>query len=104
MILKWQQNKVADLYDYADEVLTSLTDRDNFAYIFESISATGGALNKCVNKTATVSEQTVTYRLTLDFDNISADVSVSIKDMNICACLLYTSRRRVLLHRRLPSV
>lgn len=85
VILKWQQNKVADLYDYADEVLTSLTDRDNFAYIFESISATGGALNKCVNKTATVSEQMVTYRLTLDFDNISADVSVSIKDMNICA-------------------
>ena len=33
VILKWQQNKVADLYDYADEVLTSLTDRDNFAYI-----------------------------------------------------------------------
>ncbi len=85
MILKWQQNRVADLYDYADEVLTSLMERDNFAYIFESISATGGELNECVNKTATVSEQTVTYRLTLDFDNISAEVSVSIKSMKICA-------------------
>ena len=85
MILKWQQNRVADLYDYADEVLTSLMSRDNFAYIFESISATGGELNECVNKTSTVSEQTVTYRLTLDFDNISAEVSVSIKNMKICA-------------------
>lgn len=85
VLLKWQQNRVADLYDYADEALTSLMDRDNFAYIFESISATGGELNECVNKTSTVSEQTVTYRLTLDFDNISAEVSVSIKNMKICA-------------------
>ena len=83
IILKWKRNETADLYYCADEEIVSVMGRGDFAYMFESISKTGGALRGYSNKVANAMGQAVTYHAMLDFDNIYADISLSIRNMKI---------------------
>lgn len=85
VILKWKQRKVEDLYDYADSELTNLLNKNDFAYLFDSVSKIGGELKSFSDKHSNVSEEIVTYNAKLDFENITAEVSLSFRNSKICA-------------------
>lgn len=85
VILKWKENKTADLYEYADTELSNLLNKNDFVYMFESVSELGGTLNGFSDKQSSTSGGIVTYSAKLDFENITADISVSFKNLKICA-------------------
>ncbi len=42
VIDKWKHNRAADLYEYADSELTNLLNKNDFSYLFDSLSCLGG--------------------------------------------------------------
>lgn len=85
IISKWQNNKASELYEYADTELRNLLSEEDFAYLFESVSKIGGKLNCFYDKRLTSSDTSVTISAKLDFDNLTADLTVSVRDLKICA-------------------
>ncbi len=84
IISKWKQNRAVDLYEYADSELTSLLNINDFTYLFDSVSKIGGQLNNFSDKQANTSDGIVTYTAILDFENITADLSISFRNLKIC--------------------
>ena len=85
VISKWKQNKVDDLYEYADDELMKLLNKNDFTYLFDSISKIGGKLKDIANKQSSTSNGIVTYNAKLNFENITAEVSISFRNLKICA-------------------
>lgn len=85
IISKWQQNKAAELYEYTDAELISLLSEKDFAYLFDSVSKIGGNLKSFSDKRSSSDSKIVTYTAKLDFDNITADLTVSFRNLKICA-------------------
>lgn len=85
IILKWKQNKTVDLYEYADVELSNLLSQNDFSYLYDSVSKIGGELKSFSDKQSSTSDGIVTYNAKLDFENITADVSISLKNLKICA-------------------
>ncbi len=85
IISKWQENKSAELYEYADSELISLLSKDDFAYLFDSVSKIGGKLNSFSDKRSDTADGIVTYTAKPDFDNITVDLTVSFRNLKICA-------------------
>lgn len=82
---KWQQNETADLYYYADSELTDLLSKKDFIYLFDSVSKIRGELKSFSELRSSSADGIVTYSAKLDFDNITADISLAIRDLKICA-------------------
>lgn len=87
VVSKWKQSKVADLYEYADTELITLLNKNDFTYLFDSVSKIGGELKSVSDKQSSMSEGIVTYNAKLDFERITADVTVSFRNLKICAFL-----------------
>ena len=85
IISKWKQNKAAELYEYAAPELSELLCEEDFVYLFDSISDIGGALNTVSDKLSSTSDGTTTYTALLNFDNITAELSIDLKDLKICS-------------------
>lgn len=85
IISKWAQNKAEDLYEYADSELRSLLNKEDFVYMFNSVAKIGGTLNNITEKQSTTKDEIVTYTANLDFEDITAEISVSLKDLKICS-------------------
>ena len=85
IISKWKQNETAVLYEYASSQLASLMDEADFAYLFDSVSLIGGSLNKVSDKSTRVSDGITIYSALLDFDNVTAELTIGLKDVQICS-------------------
>ncbi|MBP3381628.1 MAG: hypothetical protein J6L00_03185, partial [Clostridia bacterium] len=84
IISKWKQGKTEDLYEYADVELSSLLSKDSFSSMFENISNLGGTLNDITNKQVISTDGIATYTADLNFDNITTNLTLAIKDLKIC--------------------
>ncbi len=85
IISKWKQNKAAELYEYAAPELLELLREEDFVYLFDSVSEIGGALNTVSDKHSSTSDGITTYTVLLDFDNITAELTIALKDLKICS-------------------
>lgn len=85
IVSKWKQNKAEDLYEYADAKLASLLDKDAFVYLFDSVSDIGGALNKVTDKKTGTANGIDTYTAKLDFDHLTADLTISFANLKLCS-------------------
>ncbi len=83
IITKWKQNKFVDLYEYANDELTNLLTKNDFTYLFDSVSKIGGELKTFYDKQSSTSDGIVTYNAKLDFENITADLSISFRNLKI---------------------
>lgn len=84
IISKWKQGQTEDLYEYADVELSSLLSKDSFTSMFENISNLGGTLNDITNKQVISTDGIATYTADLNFDNITTNLTLAIKDLKIC--------------------
>jgi len=84
VISKWKQGKTENLYEYADVALINLLNKDDFTSMFENISNLGGTLNDITNKQVSSTDGVSTYTADLDFDNITTNLTLAIKDLKIC--------------------
>lgn len=86
IISKWRQNGTADLYEYAGDELNTLLNKNDFTYLFDSISKIGGELKDIYDKQSSVPDAgIVTYNAKFNFENITAEVSISFRDLKICS-------------------
>ncbi len=81
----WKNSEADKLYDYADEEMKKIMGADDFAHLFDSLSFIGGNLNGVSQKEITSADGTDTYSTVLDFENISVDLSVGLKNTKICS-------------------
>lgn len=94
VISKWKQNRTEDLYEYADAELSSLLNKDDFVSLFDNISKLGGTLNDITNKQVSTTNGITTYTADLNFDNLSAKLTLSFKDLKICAFVYNNNFKR----------
>lgn len=84
IIKAWSAGRAADLYRYAASDITELMNREAFAYLFESVSDIGGVFLNRVDKGKKNGDGVEVYSLLLEFENVEAEVQISIKDRQIC--------------------
>lgn len=83
MIDSWKSGEYALLYPYADDTLTALVGESDFISMFSSVSEIGGTiLSDQAN--ATSGKNGTVFSSTLDFENITVDLVLSIRDVKIC--------------------
>ena len=85
VISKWKQNKAAELYEYAAPELSVLLREADFVYLFDSVSNIGGTLNAVSDKRVSASDGITSYTAVLEFDNITTELSIALKDLQICS-------------------
>ena len=85
IIKMWQAGKASELYAYASEELISQLDKDAFTLMFDSITDIGGRLLSYELVTKSKSNGIRIYSLKLDFENITVDLTLGIKDTKITA-------------------
>lgn len=85
IISKWKQNETEVLYEYASSQLASLMNEADFAYLFDSVSRIGGSLKKVSDKSTRVSDGITIYSARLDFDNVTVELTLGLKDVQICS-------------------
>lgn len=83
VIDSWKSGEYALLYPYADDTLKALLSESDFMSMFSSVSEIGGALLSDQANTTTGKNGTV-FSSTLDFENITVDLTLSIRDVKIC--------------------
>lgn len=83
VIDSWKSGEYALLYPYADDTLKAFLSESSFMSMFSSVSELGGALLSDQASTTTGKNGTV-FSSTLDFENITVDLTLSIRDVKIC--------------------
>lgn len=83
VIDSWKSGEYALLYPYADDTLKALLSESDFISMFSSVSEIGGALLSDQTSASTGRDGTV-FSSTLDFENITVDLVLSIRDVKIC--------------------
>lgn len=83
IIEKWRENDVSALYEYAGSDIVTLMSKNDFIYTFESISQIGGSLKSAEIIETSNKDGADTFSVKLDFDNITADLSIKISDVKI---------------------
>lgn len=79
IIEKWRNNEADDLYEYAGKDLQAVMVKEDFAGIFENISLIGGELLGVSD----VELSMTTYTSVVEFENLTLDLQVSIRDIQI---------------------
>lgn len=82
VIDSWKSGEYARLYPYADNTLKALLSESDFTYMISSVSEIGGALLSDQTSATTGKNGTV-FSSTLDFENITVDLVLSIRDVKI---------------------
>lgn len=85
VIEAWKNDSTDKLYNYADEEMKKLMEPDDFAHIFNSLSFIGGKINGVSEKQVASADGIDTYSAVLDFENISVDLNVGLKNTKICS-------------------
>lgn len=85
VISKWKQDKTAELYEYADARLAGILSKNDFVSMFDSLSDIGGALNKVTDKKSGTANGIDTYTAKLDFDHLTADLTISFANLKLCS-------------------
>lgn len=83
VIDSWKSGEYALLYPYADDTLKALFSESDFISMFSSVSEIGGALLSDQAGAATGKNGAV-FSSTLDFENITVDLTLSIQNVKIC--------------------
>lgn len=83
VIDSWKSGEYALLYPYADDTLRAFLSESDFISMFTSVSEIGGALLSDQTSATTGKNGTV-FSSTLDFENITVDLTLSIRDVKIC--------------------
>ena len=83
VISKWKQDKAAELYEYADAKLAALLRKEDFVYLFDSVSDIGGALNKVTDKKSGTANGITTYTAKLEFEHLTADLAIAFSNLKI---------------------
>lgn len=83
VLSRWKSHETDRLYEYADDSMRRLLSKDDFVSMFEKISKIGGEMNGVSDRKITDSEGVQTYTAAVDFENITVDVTVSIRDLKI---------------------
>ena len=84
IIEQWRRQKASELYQYADNELSSLLNKDDFLYLFDSISELGGKMNEYSKLKKSIENGIIIYRAQLDFERLYANITLSLKDLKIC--------------------
>jgi len=80
----WKEEKTEALYEYADKDLAALADETNFSYLFESVSDIGGKFLDCSDPKMRKSDGIDTYSAELKFENLTSEITLSLRDLQIC--------------------
>ena len=84
LIESWKNGTAGELYEYASEEMKSLLTQNSFEEMFDRVSAIGGNIVN-VQKTGTSEESGIdTYRASVEFEHITANIQLSLQDVNIC--------------------
>lgn len=78
----WKSEDFSLLYPYADDTLNALMSESDFISMFSSVSEIGGALLSDQHDATTGKDGTV-FSATLDFENVTVDLILSIHDTKI---------------------
>ena len=82
-IRKWIAGETEALYSYAAESVESLMDSDSFVYMLDSVTKLGGKFDSVKKTVVTAQNGCDVYSFTAEFENISADVILTLKDAQI---------------------
>lgn len=83
VIDSWKSGEYALLYPYADDMLRALLSESDFISMFSSVSEIGGTLLSD-QASATTGKNGTVFSSTLDLENITVDLTLSIRDVKIC--------------------
>lgn len=83
VIDSWKSGEYALLYPYADDTLKALLSESDFISMFSSVSEIGGTLLSD-QPSATTGKNGTVFSSTLDLENITVDLTLSIRDVKIC--------------------
>lgn len=78
----WKSKDFALLYPYADDALKALISESDFISMFSSVSEIGGALLSDQSDATTGKDDTV-FSATLDFENVTVDLTLSVQNTKI---------------------
>lgn len=79
----WKSEDFALLYPYADDTLKALISEPDFINIFSSVSEIGGTLLSDQTNATERKDGTV-FSATLDFENVTVDLALSVRNARIC--------------------
>lgn len=83
VIDSWKSGEYALFYPYADDTLKALLSESDFISMFSSVSEIGGTLLSD-QPSATTGKNGTVFSSTLDLENITVDLTLSIRDVKIC--------------------
>lgn len=83
IIEKWREKDFSAIYEYAGSQFVTLMGKNDLIYMFESISQIGGGLKSAEVIDTTNKDGADTYKVELDFDNITADLTITISNVKM---------------------
>lgn len=80
---RWKNQKAGDLYEYAGKELQAIMSKEDFAGVFEGLSAVGGELLDVSEVQITSTLGTDVYTSVVEFENVTLDWQVSVKKVKL---------------------